>query len=58
MGIIIPSWVIVIVLILVMMYICKPCRKAAETFLMPAGLAPRQADLVEVAMRNNLYRGN
>ena len=56
MEINIPTWVIAVLVIIIALYLCGCGKKLnAETFLSPFGLAPRQADMVEIAMRGKMF---
>lgn len=47
-------WIIVAIIVAILIFMMFTKKK--ETFLSPAGYAPRQADLFEIAMRQNMYR--
>lgn len=58
MGIFVPFWVVIVIIILFIYFSCGPrTRETMETLLSPFGVAPRQADLTEIAFRSNMYAG-
>jgi hypothetical protein len=52
MGVFIPSWVIIAVVVIMIFY---SCGGRVETLLAPLGIAPKTADAVELSMRQQMF---
>jgi hypothetical protein len=55
MGIFVPSWLVVVVIVMFIMFMCGR-KRVTETLLTPFGLAPKSADMTEIAFRNQMFQ--